>query len=328
MGKPSKRKEEKLLIDAVYDGNIAAARALLDAGVDPNITTNDPDDNERGLTPLMLAAEDPNRLDLLDALLSHGAHPNRATKKGTTALSIAVDHGNAGAVARLIAARARAPGTVLSAAVYRSDAPLLRQLLPAVDDVNAVGGRDHPFSFRSPLDGAVQQRRLAFVMLPELRATAESTADARAYLHRHEDEELVYFEIIRDLIAAGADVNRVNFAMAPLYSAAACGDVEVVKLLLDAGAKPDAAISVRFPRGGDYSDAALHAASCEGHLDVVRALLAAGADVNKLTAAGHTPLDLATSASRSDVAEVLRRAGGTLAKPVPAPAASEWELNL
>lgn len=325
--KNANRKDGKRLIDAVMAGDTAAARALLAAGVDPNVTFNDPDEGERGLTPLMLAAEDPAQLDILGSLLSHGADPNRATRKGTTALAAAAGHGNGLAVDRLAAAGARAAGTALLGPVYRADVELVRRLLPAVDDVNAVGLRDDSFPYRSALDGAVHHRCLAFTMLSGLRAEGLfEPGDER--VPRYEQQLRSHLEMIGELIRAGADVNRVNFAESPLYAAARVGDVALVRVLVTHGAIPDRAVSVLFPRRGEYRDAALHAAAGEGHVDVVAELISAGADVNKLTAAGHTPLDLAEPCGHGRIAEQLIRAGGTTAKPVPAAADTKWELNL
>lgn len=308
-------------------GDAATARALLEAGVDPNATFNDPDEDERGLTPLMLAAEDEKTLDILASLLSHGADPNRATRKGTTALSAAAGRGNRPAVARLVAAGARARGTALLGPVYRAEVDVVRHLLAAVDDVNAVGGRDDSFSYRSALEGAVHHRCLAFAMLSGLRAEGQlEQGDER--VPRYEQQLRSYLEIIGELLRAGADVNRVNFAESPLYAAARVGDVELVRVLAAHGAVPDEAISVPFPRRGGYKDAAVHAAACEGHAEVVAELVAAGADVNKLSAAGHTPLDVAEASGQSRVVEQLTRAGGRTAKPVPTLADQKWELNL
>ncbi|MDR1303215.1 MAG: ankyrin repeat domain-containing protein [Puniceicoccales bacterium] len=87
-----------------------------------------------------------------------------------------------------------------------------------------------------------------------------------------------------------------------LHLAAGKGHVEVVKLLLDAGADVNAL---------DEEDcAALHLAAMKGHAEVVRALLRApGADANATDAYGRTALHLAAEKGCREVVRVLLRAG-------------------
>ena len=85
-------------------------------------------------------------------------------------------------------------------------------------------------------------------------------------------------------------------------TASRVGDVEWVKLLLNAGAQ----VNAKTPTGWT----ALHAAAAKGKPDVVQALLAAGAVVNpKCLPDGFTPLRFAKD---EQVAQLLRRHGGTL----------------
>ncbi|MCC6907805.1 MAG: ankyrin repeat domain-containing protein [Phycisphaerales bacterium] len=61
-------------------------------------------------------------------------------------------------------------------------------------------------------------------------------------------------ELIRPLIAAGAEVNGIveSTAMTPLHTAAMCGNEQAVKLLLELGADP----ALRTTRGQSAAELA------------------------------------------------------------------------
>mmetsp|Transcript_9839 Transcript_9839/g.20511 ORF Transcript_9839/g.20511 Transcript_9839/m.20511 type:complete len:396 (-) Transcript_9839:197-1384(-) len=91
--------------------------------------------------------------------------------------------------------------------------------------------------------------------------------------------------LVTKLLEAGADANQVwegdgvySTRTTPLLSAAACGDVEVTRVLMEGGA------DVRAARTGKLTDAIdtpLMTAAGRGHLDMVKVLLEAGADPNQ-----------------------------------------------
>lgn len=104
-----------------------------------------------------------------------------------------------------------------------------------------------------------------------------------------------YVEIVRELIAAGANVNA-GFDCLPLHTAAGKGHLEIVRLLLEAGADVE----------GHEEDAwtALMSASSKGHLKVVKLLVEAGANVSAWSQ-GATPLMLAASGAHPEVYDFL-----------------------
>jgi ankyrin repeat protein len=97
-----------------------------------------------------------------------------------------------------------------------------------------------------------------------------------------------------------------------LQEAAANGDLETVRKLIQAN---PAAVNAR-----DKGTTALHEAARSGHLEIVKLLLVNGANVNSTDNFSKlTPLKLALSQQRTQVAEFLRQQGG-LEKVAPAPA--------
>ena len=98
-------------------------------------------------------------------------------------------------------------------------------------------------------------------------------------------------------IDAGADVNDGEGAM--LTSAAAKGNPEVTRLLLEHGADAD--------RTNDLGYTPLHYAAQRGYLEVVRLLLVEnGADVDRTNKYGRTPLDCATRHGHDAMARLFR----------------------
>ena len=129
----------------------------------------------------------------------------------------------------------------------------------------------------------------------------------------------------------GADIDpeALSSYKGPLTSACRSGNMDVVRVLLDAGAlggveeltatarKGHAGlVSLFLARGVGVDamdacgDTALSAASYYGHVDVVNLLLSeAGADVNKTASKGRTPLFWACLAGKADVVALLLQAG-------------------
>ncbi len=115
-------------------------------------------------------------------------------------------------------------------------------------------------------------------------------------------------EIAKMLLAAGAniharttDITDQRNNRTPLHIASEMGRVDVVKVLLAAGA------DVRAQNKG--GDTPLHFAAARGRVEAVKALLAGGSDVDIRSKLGFTPLHEAASWSQVGVVKVLLAAG-------------------
>ena len=120
-----------------------------------------------------------------------------------------------------------------------------------------------------------------------------------------------YLEIVKCLLAAGADTDKVNSdGRTALIRAARGGHGEVVQLLLSAGADTDKADSggstpLIWAAGGLV---VLIDAARWGHVEVVQLLLAAGADKDKADNDGRTALSLATEDGHREIVQLLQPA--------------------
>ncbi len=239
-------------------GSLGDVETLLAAGAAVNAAT------PAGATALMCATGDTAKLK---ALLAAGADVNMTAKSGATAVLAAAIRGNAEAVRMLLAAGADRGGRVglipnspirlgLTQLAYFSNDPELRGVLnepqkkPDVRDLVAIPGS-------TPLAGAFVLK--SFSMRPysrpgvdeALRAALALGADPNADI-RQLTRQLPPLALaatvndpgaVRTLLQAGAEPNRAGTqGVTPLMLAASAEDpsVEIVELLLGAGAKVEA----------------------------------------------------------------------------------------
>lgn len=107
-------------------------------------------------------------------------------------------------------------------------------------------------------------------------------------------------ELVQDMLNFGAKVDIHNKPGTVLHCAAAIGNTEVVKLLIDAGSRSGFDIDLQYD-----GDTPLHLAAQEGHTDVVQILLKSGANPNIKDCDGDTPLHLAVFWGHKDAAVML-----------------------
>lgn len=105
---------------------------------------------------------------------------------------------------------------------------------------------------------------------------------------------------VKRLVEAGAEVNFYGWA--PLSYAAYNGHLEVVDYLLKQGAEVNATT--------ENGSSALFFAARFGHIEVIRLLLKNQADPKIVNENGDTAVDWAMKSKNTDIADLLRAAGG------------------
>lgn len=111
---------------------------------------------------------------------------------------------------------------------------------------------------------------------------------------------------VKRLVEAGAEINF--FGWPPLSYAAYNGHLAVVDYLLKHGAEVNATT--------ENGSSALFFAARFGHIEVIKLLLANKADATIVNDNGETAVDWAMKSRNTDIADLLRAAGGRSGKSV------------
>ena len=339
---------EPPLIDALKTHDIAAARALIEQGVDVNATQTDGatalhwaahwDDlatatlllesgadvrvtNDLGVTPLYVACQNAGAA-MVETLLAAGANPNATLSSGESVLMAAARTGSADAVRALLGRGADPNATELSHqqtalmwAVSNDHPRVVQALIDYGADVHARSRiRSRVVHTGDRLLDRVS-RSLETVNLggftPLLFAAREDAVDSA-----------------RVLLAAGANVDdTAPTGASALVIAAHSGRGSVAALFLEHRALPNT-------HGAGYT--ALHVAVLRADIELVRTLLASGADPNvqltkgtpvkylsqefalSSTLAGATPFWLAAKYVETEMMRVLAGAGANIELPIEA----------
>jgi ankyrin repeat protein len=278
---------------ATSEGNGPVLEALLAGGLSAR--------GKSGTLALVTAARKGD-VAMARLLLEAGADPNLPLGARTTsALDIALDKGNLEMVRLLLGKGARPTGRTLDLAVQTGNRDVVKLVQEASGGL-AGGPKPGPES----LIMAVARENLAGIEL-----ALESGVDVNArgeYGRRALSAAIRSPEAVRRLLKAGANPNLPGVDdYLPLSSAAAAGQLEVMRLLLEAGADIEGrwrgtgptplgyAVSSYGPKAVefllkagadvnasqfDWHGSALGKAIGRGRVDIVRLLIAAGADVN------------------------------------------------
>lgn len=321
------------LFVAVRNGDSRALQQLLAAKADPNAT------DSYGTTPLMYAAAY-GSLESLSSLLAAGAKVNAQTALGSTALMWAsADTAKlrillqAGADPKL---RASNGATALLCAALRDNVDAVRLLWQAGSDPNAdmriipvapfrMGLARIAYSTNSP---ALREflREVKFPVsaasLPPIPTfTPFSNLFSMTGFSLRYQSKPGLSDALQAILALEADPNREERQLtkksSTLALAASHSDTESVRLLLEAGAKPNSI-------GSQGITPLMVAVSTEEpDLQLLRLLLDKGASVEPKDDKGRTALDWALTQGESPVTTLLRQHGAKVASPAELPTAPQ-----
>jgi uncharacterized protein len=250
------------LLFAARDGQIEAARALLDAGADVNAASA-----AEKTTPLVMAISN-GHYDLAKYFVEHGADPNLANIQGLTALYGVLDVQWAG--------HSWFPNPV-TAQEKTGYLELMKILLAHHADVNAKLAKKtwfrtlaHDATWVDPAGATAFWRAAQATDLDAMKILLDAGADPKISTTGGDSALMVaagvgwganfsvnapgsWLPAVRQCLELGLDVNQVdNRGYTALHGAAYIGNNDLVKLLVEKGAKVD----VKAKNGDSVADMA------------------------------------------------------------------------
>jgi ankyrin repeat protein len=290
------------LCQAVEENDTAIAEYLIDHGARVTYL-------KEGWGPLQETVNHSNSIEMADLLLSRGADINAGT---WPPLYNSVYHKRRDLFDLLIqrGADVNTPDkwgyTPLYFAVHNDDLDYLKILIAhgAKVDTKCPGGET------ALMSGAIAGRTETVKLLLEAGANISAKNDrGQTALHamldiRNSDytNSLQSKNTVELLLAKGADINlKDKDGRTPLHLAVESADGDIVRLLLDKGAR----VNEKDDKSGFT---ALHYAARFGNKDAAELLIARGADINAKDKQGHTPLYVAVNHDYK-VAELLINKG-------------------
>lgn len=308
---------------AAQNGLLEAAQALMALGARLDLKARL--DGCLDLTPLHMAVRS-GKEDLIELLINHGAdiHATAMVSEisGVTCLHLAAVCGHAGAIARLLAlgcdwnARTSAGSTALFLAIRESQDQVVKVILektntdltlpqsaaPAgVLQIAIVGGND-----------AIVQLLLEHGCDVNQTMTSEDGGIITPLYLAVDNKNTA---ITRTLLCKGADVNtELKDGFTVLHTAAEQGSVDIIELLLGAGAASDTPATF-----GELSNVIpLHLTVMNKHIEATKLLVKRGVGINVgkfyQGRGGFTPLYLAVKNGDMDATSVLIEQGADVNK--------------
>ncbi|XP_074600327.1 multiple ankyrin repeats single KH domain isoform X2 [Brevipalpus obovatus] len=287
--------KESALTLACYKGHLEMVRFLLEAGADQEHKT------EEMHTALMEASMD-GHVEVARLLLDSGAQVNMPADSFESPLTLAACGGHVELVMLLLERGANIEEvndegyTPLMEAAREGQEEVVALLLSQGADINAQTEETQETALT--LACCSNSLEVAEYLI---KAGADIEAGANTPLMEAAQEG--HIELVRHLIAAGANVNAVTTSgETALMYACENGHTNVAETLIDAGADLE-----HEAEGGRTP---VMKAARAGHLCTVQFLVSRGANINKATSnSDHTPLSLACAGGHKSSVEYLLSQG-------------------
>ena len=324
---------ETVLMTAARAGNVDAVKLLLDRGADVNAR-----EKYKGQTALMWAAAE-RHPDVVKVLLAHGADWkvvsfDRETKMPKLSAASSVSPiARGGFTAFLFTAR---EGDIESAKVMLDSGVDINQT--DIDGTNAlvVSIMNKKYTFAKFLLDRGANPNLADV---KGRAALYAAVDIRnedysALPNRKEDDPTPSLELVKALLAHGANPNMalirnlpgrsgmdsgdtsLGEGTTPLMRAALSGDAAVMRALLAKGADPkltikDGTTALMFAAGVGYRDKFTRGTEADA-LEALKVAVEAGLDISQTSTRGETALHGAAGRGADSIVQFLVDHGAKL----------------
>ena len=251
---------------------------------------------------------------VIELLLDCGADPLQRTSTGYSAANIALKYGhhqvflilsrrfrdNPSCFSRIIDEPFRGKGTALFNACLRGDTGEVKFLLELGANPNARSFVNYPennlFEPDVPQEVGARlfQDSISSHINPNFFHHMEYGVTNLHYPATNNDSEIVHM-----LLEAGADPNAICYnGLFPLYVAAETGNLDVIKELISYGAE----VNKTTPKG---CTPILNAAE-EGELETVQYLLDNGADPYIRNRAGQTAIDAAIAMGQTQAVQIMK----------------------
>jgi len=292
------------IIMAIQSLNLDSVKMLVEYGAE--IKGND--ETDETVPPLIMAVQLEN-LPIVEYLVEHGADPNVMVAGGVSPLHVAV-HKNNSEMVRLLIQKGADPGyyqdgsgSVLMHCAARGNAEVAEVLLSAGANPNAYQGAED-----RPLFIAAEQGFAKLVShLIRYKADVNWRHPVDQTTSLHLAVESGHVDVVNMLLEAGADASAANIhGVTPLLIACVRNSSEIALSVIRAGAELDT-----IARNGATP---LLAATQSDNEVIVNALLQAGADVEFMNSDGYTPLLVAVRHNSTRSLPAILRAGPNLRK--------------
>ena len=275
-------------------------KALLKAGSNTNIA------NDKGDTSLHAAVYGNCNKKIISAIIYHGANVNVSSKGNRTALMMACEKSNTGAVNILLTAGADPniaddDGETCLHGAFRGacNTEVLQTIIDHGADVNATFKNNCTVLMVATTDSNTDHTNV----LPKAGADPNiADGHGETCLH-HAVRYACNKEVLQAIIDHGADVNATNEKnWTALMIASAMSNIDAINVLLKAGADPNIADA--------HGDTFLHDTVRTNYKkEVLQAIIDNGADVNATNKNNWTALMIASAMSNIDAINVLLKAG-------------------